>query len=86
MKTHVYSSLLRVDAQAETLHYFNFYAVWDRVDASTLPDKPTLPDRSSIEVEDILPIPQDHTAITTNFAILIGPVLRKYMPYFSHFD
>ncbi len=82
---HVKPREMRVDAQAETLHYFNTYAVRDRVDASTLPDKPALPDRSSIEVEDILPSPQDHTAITTNFAILIGRVLRKYMPYLTNF-
>lgn len=82
---HVKPREMRVDAQSQSLHFFNVYAVRDRVDASNLSDQPSLPDVSSIRVEDILPTPDDHTAITTNFAILIGRVLKKHMPFFSCF-
>ena len=70
---------MTIDAQASTLHYFNMYAVCDRLDASQLPDNPTLPDVSTIKVEQILPT--DHS----NFAILVCCVLKKHMPFFTKF-
>ena len=68
---------ITIDAQASTLHYFNMYAVCDRLDASQLPDNPTLPDVSTIKVEQILPT--DHS----NFAILVCCVLKKHMPFYK---
>ena len=40
---------MRIDAQASTLHYFNMYAVRDRLDTSRLSDSPSLPDLSTTE-------------------------------------
>ncbi len=81
---HVKLREMRVDAQPQSLHY-NVLAVRDRVDASSLLDRPALPDMTSVRVEDILPTDEGHKAITTNSAILTARVLAKYLPYFSRF-
>ena len=76
---------MTMDAQASTLHYFNMYAVRDRLDASQLPDDPSLPDVSTIKVEQILPTEADHNVMHSNFAILVCRVLKKHMPFFAKF-
>lgn len=82
---HVKPREMRVDAQAQSLHLFNLYAVRDRVDTSLLPDSPALPDLSTCKVKDVLPSREDHRAMFANFAILAGRVLKKYMPFFTRF-
>lgn len=75
---------MRVDAQASTLHYFNMYAVRDRLDTSQLPDNPSLPDASIVQVEQILPTEADYDVLYSNF-ILVCRVLKKHMPFFAEF-
>lgn len=82
---HVKPREMRVDIQAQSLHFFNIYAVRDRVDVSHLPDAPALPDPDAINVEAVLPSPEDHEAILRNFTILAGRVLKKYMQFFTNF-
>ncbi len=76
---------MRVDVQAQSLHYFNMYAVRDRVDVSHLPDAPALPDPAEINVKAVLPSAEDHEAILRNFTILAECVVKKYMPFFTNF-
>ncbi len=76
---------MRIDAQASMLHYFNMYAVRDRLDVSDLPDDAALPDLSSVRVEKVLPDSEDHTALRSNFTVLVGRVLKKHMPFFATF-
>lgn len=77
---------MRADAQASTLHYFNMHAVRDRLATSQLPDNPSLPDASAIQVEQILPTEADYNVLHSNFAILVCRVLKKQMPFFAKFS
>lgn len=76
---------MREDVQASMLHYFNLYAVRDRVDASTLEDAPSLPDPSRIDLDKLFPSPEEHKAIHKNFQHLVARVLKKHMPFFKKF-
>jgi len=76
---------MTADAQASILHYFDMYAVRDRLDTSQLPDSPSLPDVSAIRVEQILPTEEDHKILLSNFAIMVCPVLKKPLPFFTKF-
>ena len=76
---------MRIDAQASTLHYFNMYAVRDRLDTSQLQDSGSLPDPTTIQIEKILPTEADHKILLSNFAILVCRVLMKHMPFFAKF-
>ncbi len=80
---HVKPREMRIDAQASTLHYFNVYALADRVDVSDLPDEPSLPDLSSINVMDVLPSRDDHRVLLSNIGVLIGRVIKRRMPFFA---
>lgn len=82
---HVKPREMRIDAQASTLHYFNVYALRDRLDSSGLLDEPSLPDASAIHVEEVLPTVEDHKALMSNLTILIGRVLKSHMPFFATF-
>ena len=76
---------MRTDAQSQSLHYFNFYAVKSRVDVSNLQDEPSLPDFASFDPEQLLPTKEDHRVLLANFKIHIARVLRKYSPFFDNF-
>ncbi len=67
------------------LHYFNLYAVRDRVDVSKEEDEPSLADASAINLDTLLPTSKEHTSIHNNFRHLVARVLKKHMPYFRKF-
>ena len=46
---------MHINAQATSLRYFNIYAVWDKLDMSSLPDDAALPDLSLVRIKDVLP-------------------------------
>lgn len=76
---------MRHDVQAQSLHYFNSYAVKDRLPTSHLEDKPCLPDFSSFAPSKLLPTGGDDKSIQDNFTILISRVLSKNFPFFEKF-
>ena len=77
---------MRTDVQASTLHYFNMYAVRDRVDTSTLDDQPSLPDPvSTADLNSLLPSDEEHQQLYQNFQILVARVLVKHMSFFKKF-
>ena len=76
---------MRLDHQAKTAHYFNSYAVSDRLSASGLEDKPSLPDFQSFSEKKILPTKADQVSLLDNFVILICRVLKKNFIFFSKF-
>jgi len=82
---HVKPRDMQIDAQASTLHYFNMYAVRDRLDTSQLADTLSTPDPSTIQVEHLLPNEADYRALFSNFSIIVCPILKKYMPFFAKF-
>lgn len=76
---------MRLDAQAKSLNFFNYYAVKCRIDASNLDDKPSLPDFSSFQMDKLLPTKDDDDVLASNFIIHITRVLRKHFPFFEKF-
>ena len=79
---HIKPHEMRMDAQATTLHYFNMYAVKDRINMSALSNVASLPDISSVNLNSVLPCSAEETKIFHNFSILVGRVLKKRMPFF----
>ena len=75
---------MRLDHQAQSLHYFNCYAVKDRVSTLGLEDNPSLPNLSFSEAK-ILPTAKDHEALKNNFVILVSRVVKKHFTFFSKF-
>ena len=76
---------MRSNHQTQSLHYFHVYGVRDRVDLANESDRPALPDPSSIDVEVLLPSPEDDEAMLTNFSMLVTRVLRKHMKFFQKY-
>ena len=75
----------RVDSETGSLHYFNAYAVRDRLDLSHLSDLPKkLPD--SIPLEALLPSEVDLCELNDNFGILLLRMLVRYLPVFKPFQ
>ena len=81
---HVKPRDMRHDVQAQSLHYFNSYAVKDRLPTAHLEDKPSLPDFSAFDPSKLMPSTDDKS-IQKNFTILISHVLKKNFPFFEKF-
>lgn len=76
----------RVDRQTESLHFFHYYAVKDRVDLSGISDEPNtflLQPVSKLPINTILPSTSDLQAMLYNFSILISRILVEELPYFA---
>lgn len=72
-----------MERRVKSLHFFNCYAVLDRLNLSSYTDEtPTGP--LSLDIDDILPSESDHTTIISNFAVLAGRVVQQYMPAFKN--
>ena len=69
-----------IDRTTQSLHYFNSYAVRDRVDFSSLDDK--CPDVSvdKITAKCLLPSEKDVQDMQSNFEILLSRIITKYIP------
>ena len=73
---------MRLDHQAQSLHYFNCYTVKDRVSTLGLEDNPSLPDFLAFSETKILPTAKDHEALKNNF---VSRVVKKNFTFFSKF-
>ena len=73
----------RVDSQTKSLHYFQSYAVRDRIDLTLYDDSPPVIDESNIDTAKLLPSDSDNEALTENFAYHVARVLKQHMPFFS---
>lgn len=76
---------MRVDSQAQSLHYFHTYAVKDRFDFSSFDDQPSLPSLEDIDVSSLLPSESDIKEMKGLFAIHVARVLKKHTAFFSTF-
>ena len=76
---------MRVDHQTKSLHYFQVYALRDRVDLSDFSNEVKMPDIDSIKLDNFLPSSQDDNTMKSNFGVLVGRVLMKHIPYFKKF-
>ena len=75
----------RVDSQTKSLHYFQTYAVRDRIDLTSYDDTPPVLDESSISTKSLLPSESDYKQLTKNFTHHVARILKEYMPFFSSF-
>ena len=66
-----------IDAQTQSLHYVQVYAVKDRVDFSQLSNTAPSPGRS---IYDILPTTSEYQKLKENFAILVAHIIVKHIP------
>ena len=70
---------MRVNKQAQSLNYFNCYAVKDRIDSSSLSSFKSSYNES-VNVADILPSAETHTQLQKNIAIIISRILVENIP------
>ena len=71
---------IRVDHSPQSLHYFNVYAVLDRVDFSSLSCDTSIIDEAEIDINNFLPSAADMEAMIANFSILISRLLVQHFP------
>ena len=72
-----------LDRQTQSLHYFNCYAVHDRVDLSMCSDDPPKVDLRTLDVDTILPSQQDLDDLIRSVSIIAGRIVHKYIPAFT---
>ena len=75
----------RVDSQTKSLHFFQSYAVRDRIDLSSYDDSPPVVDESSIDTTKLLPSASDSEEQTKHFAYHVARVLKQYMPFLTSY-
>ena len=76
---------MTVDRQRQSLHFFHLFAALDRVDCSGLPSKEHIGDVPALGASVFLPTAADSKQLCSNFAVLIGRLIVKKVPYFSIF-
>ena len=71
---------MRSDKQTRSLHYFNSYAVLDRVDCSKL--SATAPHiHQPMDYEKILPMEDDLQQLMQNCTVLVTRILVEFLPF-----
>lgn len=84
--TTVHASHMTVDHQNLSLHCFQFLGVLDRIDFSHLPNDRPIGDVLKLCISTFLPDVGDCLKFRENYAILIGRVLVKKLPFFKIFE
>ena len=70
---------MRVDHLPQSLHYFNIYAVLDRVDFRSLSCDTSIIDVAKIDTSKFLPSAADMEAMIANFSVLISRLLVNHI-------
>lgn len=68
---------------ARSLHYFNSYAVLDRINLSGLSDEQPSMELSSFDYSSLFPSPDDYKQLKAGFAVLVSRVLAQHFPCFE---
>ena len=77
---------MRVDHQVQSLHYFNSYAAFDRVDSSGLPTETvtnSLDDIIAIPTSAILPTANDCAKLRSNYIVLVAHTIEARLLHFK---
>ena len=74
-----------IDMKSQSLHYFNAYAVLDRVNLSSFSDIPPTTNIHNLPLELLLPSASSLHALYSNFAVLVARVLTQNLKSFSSF-
>lgn len=69
---------MREDAQNQSLHYVQVYAVKDRIDYSSIPDPAPSSTRNIFNI-----IPSSDAQLKKNLAILVARILVEYIQFFN---
>ena len=77
---------MRSDHQRQSIHYFHMYAALDRVNAIDLPANHPVGDISTTPLTEFLPSPADCKVLRENYAVLLGRVVVKKLPFFRVFE
>ena len=71
---------------SQSLHYFNIYAVLDRVDFRSLSCDTSIIDVAKVDTNNLLPSAADMEAMITNFSVLISRLLVNHIPALCEFS
>lgn len=74
-----------IDSQSRSLHYFQSYAVRDRIDVSHLDEKLPTHCTEGKDVTLLLPSKQEQKTVMGLFGVHVAKVLKKCMPFFEKF-
>ena len=72
---------MRIDNRTKSLHYYNTYAVKDRIDISHLPETHIITPK--LTLDDILLTNEEYSSLKTNFGILVSRMLCQNFKYFK---
>ena len=73
------------DSPTQSLHYFNSYAVQDRIDFSSYSDTTPTINLETVSMDSLLPTEDDLRELQSCFAIHIARVLTRHLSSFSAF-
>ena len=81
----IHPCFIRFDHQTQSVHFFNCYALKDRIDLSDLSDVPPPMNQPSMSdvISKIFPNEQEEILIHDEFAILLARMLCSHIPYFK---
>ena len=71
---------MRINNQANSVHYFNFYAVRDRINFSHLSSNAGMISPEDIKFDAYYPSSDDDNKLLLNFEILVTRILVKHLP------
>ena len=75
---------MRLNRQTRSLHYFNAYAVKDRIDLSSYSSFTSYID-IGVDIESILPSDDIHSKLLDNLGVLVSRILVGNMPVFKFY-
>ncbi len=76
---------MRLDHQTQSLHYFNSFALQDRIDLSPYSDSPRRINPVELDPSVFLPSKEDYRILEDTMTVLISRVLVQYMPFFEEY-
>ena len=82
----IHPRFVRIDQQTQSIHYFNCYALKDRIDLSSLSDVPPMPTTQpsmSEVISKVFPSAHEESVMHDDFAILLARMLCSHMTYFK---
>ena len=71
---------MRINNQANSVHYFNVYAVRDRINFSHLSSNASMISPEDIKFDAFYPSSDDDNKLLLNFEILVTRILVKHLP------
>ena len=77
---------MTMDKQTQSIHYFQFYGVQDRISFRHLPNEAPIGSVSDLPMSTFLPDLNDCSVLRDNYATLMAREIVKKLPYFKIFE